>query len=345
MSLQRLIGIGVLLFSGSLFAREQLGQLKVDNLVVRPQFYLVEPAKAEFQIGDSLFSVRWDMDTRIGAVFTVGAKTLLGTSVHYTDNVSEDLGFIEAYGEYLSDYGTFRAGLQPVMLGNEGAVGESDLDMPRSLLYQRRLAPLRDVGFSYAVDFNGYFTRLMVHNGESGSNIDGRPWVTGRWGWSKPGRWRLGFSGQTGSTKPTATVGSNDTLAGVDENENAQWRMGGPFLVWTPHQWRVAVEGYLGEMDQRSEVRKYSVGYVKVSYEGPKWFWGLRFDQFDPNHSVDSDIERQVSLAFGMTSERRTSRVFLVLTKAFEVGSQQPNDELRLIWHLTPQLPAAVPEL
>src|SRR5690242_12703369 len=123
----RLLWIFLLLTSSGAWAREQLGQLKVDNLVVRPQFHLIEPAKADFQIGESLFSIRWEMDTRIAAVFTVGAKTLLGTSIHYTPAVSEDLGFIEGYGEYTSDYGVFRAGLQPVMLGNEGAVGEADL--------------------------------------------------------------------------------------------------------------------------------------------------------------------------------------------------------------------------
>lgn len=335
----------LMLLSFAAGAREQLGQLKVDNLVVRPQFTLLEPGKSNFELGESLFSVRWDMDTRIGAVFTVGAKDLIGTSTHFVDKLTEDLGFIEAYGEYNFEYGVIRAGLQPVGFGIEGGIGEADLDMPRSLLYQKRIVPLRDIGLSYAVDHNGFFTRVMVHNGESGANVDGRPWYTGKWGWAKPGRWRLGFAGQTGSTKPESTTTSADTLSGVDPSKEAQWRIGGPFVVWTPHRWRFALEGYVGELVQGREARKHSAAYSSVAYAGPTYFVGFRYDQFDPNHDVDGNLDRQMTLALGILSERRTSRIFLVATKVFEENKQIPNDEIRLIWHLTPLLPNAVPEL
>jgi hypothetical protein len=326
-------------------AREQLGRIEIDNLVLRPQFTLLEPAKANFELGESLFAVRWEMDARVRAVFAVGSKTLLGTSVHFADELPEELGFVEAYGEYESDYGTFRAGLQPVGLGFEGNVREADMDMPRSLIYQRRLAPLRDIGVSYEVDYNGYFTRLMVHNGESGANEDGRPWYTGRWGWGTPDRWRVGFGGQTGTTKPESTSVTDDELAGVNEDEEAQWRMGGPFIVWTPHRWRVALEAYLGELVQNEDLRKFSAGNLTVAYTGRKWFVGLRYDHFDPNHDNKTDLERNVSLALGLTSERRTSRLYLVGTKVFEESGQVPNDELLLIWHLTPEIPVAIPGL
>ena len=148
-------------------AREQLGRIEIDQLVIRPQFRLLEPANANFELGESLFAVRWEMDSRVSAVFTVGSNALLGQSVHFVDEVTEDLGFVETYGQFVSDYGTLRAGLQPVGLGFEGNVAEADMDLPRSLVYERRLAPLRDIGVSYAIDFNGFFTRMMIHNGES----------------------------------------------------------------------------------------------------------------------------------------------------------------------------------
>ncbi len=321
-------------------AREQLGNLKVDNLVVRPQVRLLEPGKSNFELGESLFSVRWDMDTRIGAVFTVGAKDLIGTSAHFASTVNQDLGFIEAYGEYNFDYGVIRAGLQPVAFGFEGMIGEADLDMPRSLLYQNRIVPLRDIGLSYGVQHNGFFTRLMVHNGESGANADDRPWYTAKWGWEKSNRWLLGFAGQTGSTKPASTSLSADTLAGVDPTKSALWRLGGPFVVWTPHRWRLAFEAHLGELDQDKDLRKFSAGYLSLNYLGPVWFVGFRYDQFDPNHDVSGNMSRQLNLTLGRLSERRTSRLFLVLSKVFEESKQIPNDELRLVWHLTPLLPA-----
>lgn len=329
----------------SVSAREQLGELKIDTLVLRPQFRLIEPAEANFELGESLFALRWKMDLQISAVFAVGAQTLLGTSVHFADRVTEELGFIEAYGEYVSNYGTLRAGLQPVGFGYEGNVVESDLDMPRSLIYQRRLAPLRDIGLSYAIEHEGFFTRVMIHNGESGPNVDGRPWYTARWGWGRPDRLRLGVAGQTGTTKPESTLTSTDTLASVDPSRPAHWRMGGPFVVWTPQRWRLILESYVGEVVQDDDIRKYSVGNLSLSYTGEQWFAGLRYDQFDPNHDVTRDLERNVSLAVGLLSRRRTSRLFLVGTKVFEESKQIPNDVLLLIWHLTPELPVSIPEL
>ncbi len=326
-------------------AREQLGKIEIDQLVVRPQFKVIEPAKANFELGESLFAVRWEMDQQISAVFTVGSRELLGTSTHFTDEVTEDLGFVETYGQYISNYGTFRAGLQPVVMGYEGNVAEADMDFPRSLIYQRRLVPLRDIGVSYAVDYNGYFTRMMVHNGESGPNKDGRPWYTGRWGWGAPDRIRVGFAGTTGTTKPESTLLSNDSLANVDPTKDAQWRMGGPFVVWTPGRWRTVFEFYLGEVVQDNDIRKHSAGNLTMSYTGPKWFTGLRYDHFDPNHDNKTDLERHVSLAIGFTTSRRTSRVYLVGTKVFEESGQVPNDQLLLIWHLTPEIPVAIPEL
>ncbi len=318
-------------------AREALGEVKVDNLVVRPQFHLVEPAKGDFKIGESLFSVRWLMDEKTSAVFTIGSKSLLGTSVHYTNVENEDLGFVEAYGEYKFDYGTFRAGLQPVEYSLEGKIPEADLNMPRTLIFQKRWVPLRDVGLSYEISNDGYFTHIMVHNGESGPNLDGRPWVTAIWGWEGL-RLRMGLAGQTGSTKPESTSSSADTLAGVDPSFEAQWRQGGPFIQWTPPNWQMRLEVDLGELVQEEKIRKYSSGSFTVTHELNSFFWGLRYDQVDPNQSRDNDRISEVSLALGLVSARRTSRLFLVGAKVFEEGAQIPNDELRLIWHLTPQL-------
>jgi hypothetical protein len=326
-------------------AREQLGLLKVDNLVIRPQFYLLEPALGDFQLGESLFSVRWEMDTKIDAVFTVGAKDLIGTSTHYVEELGEDLGFIEAYGEYSSSYGKVRAGLQPVAFGYEGSLGEADLNMPRSLVYQKRLVPLRDIGLSYQIEYMGFFTRMMVHNGESGANVDGRPWYTANWGWRDQRRWQFGLSGQTGTTKPESTNLSQDQLAGVDPLKPAHWRLGGPFMVWTPHRWRLIFEGHVGEVTQEKVTNKYGVGNVSLTHTGEPWFWGIRYDHLDPHLDQDGDQQRQISLSVGYLSERNTSRVFLVVSKVFEETRQLPNDELRLVWHLTPRLPAQNHEL
>jgi hypothetical protein len=332
-----LISLGFL-FS-NLAQAEQFGLLKIDSLVLRPQFRVAEPSDGDFAIGESMFSVRWRMDQRTSAVFAVGAKNLLGTSIHYKETVTEDLGFVEGYGEFAFEYGTIRAGLLPVDFGLEGSRREADLDLDRSLLFARRWVPLRDIGLSYRIDYDGYFTRLMVHNGESDANVDGRMWYTGAWGYESPRLFQFGVAGQTGSTKPESTNASNDSMAGVDPSREAKWRMGGPFAAWTPHHWRLELEVYLGELVQAELIRKFSTGHVSFGYEWTNWSLHARYDQIDPDQGVDGNRETRPSVAFGYLSERRTSKVYVLLTKVIEESNQVPNDEIRLIWHLTPEIP------
>src|SRR5512135_2055875 len=190
--------------------REQLGELKIDSLVLRPQFSMTEGGGNNFSLGESLFAVRWRMDTHISGVFAVGSQDLLGTTQLYTPTLSENLGFVEAYGEYTGAYGTFRAGLQPLNFGLDGGVSEEDLDIHRSMLFSERLVALRDIGVSYRIKNNGFFTSVMVHNGESGPNVDNRAWYTANWGWTDDYRLRLGVAGQTGTTKPESTLATGD---------------------------------------------------------------------------------------------------------------------------------------
>ncbi|MBX7230801.1 MAG: hypothetical protein K1X29_01820 [Bdellovibrionales bacterium] len=322
----------------SLWASEQLGDLKVEGLVLRPQFEFLEPRKAQFALGESLFTLGWEMDHSIRTVFSVGAKTLIGPMAHFVSNkqVSEDLGFIEAYGEYEFNYGRIRAGLQPVQFGLEGDINESNLDLPRSLLFQRRVVALRDIGISYYVDNNHFFTQLMLHNGVGVGNPQGHLWYTAKWGWKDERHWSVGLSGQIGSTNSERTVESEDSLAEVDVHRSAQWRIMGPFMMWDSKRWKITGEGYLGNLIQDQKTKSFSVGHLDVDYSVNAWFFGFRFDHFDGQWSQNGNLESQFSLATGFRSENQTSRIYLVATKSIEEGTQIPNDEIRLVWHLTP---------
>ncbi len=317
--------------------REQLGTLKIEELVLRPQFRLREPAAGDFQLGESMFSLRWQMDSAVSGVIAVGSAELIGKAHNFTDQINTDLKFIEAYAEYASPYGIFRAGMQPVRFGVEGRERESDLQIGRSLFYQRRLLALRDIGFSYEIENNGFFTSFMIHNGESDTNLDGRIFYTANWGWIQSNRLQIGAAGTTGTTKPVSTSTSNDTIAGVDPTQAAQWRMMGPFILWTPPRWRIDLEAYAGEMVQLKEVRKYSAGHLEVGFDFKSGIGVMgRYDRFDPNHQKDGDTITQASLGVSWKSQRENSRIYLVATKVIEESTQIPNDEIRLIWHLTP---------
>lgn len=343
MNFTRWIPAALLLISMSALANpekpgENLGRLKVSDVLLRPEFTLKEPQKGAFSLGDSSLAVEWDLRDEFSGVIRVGPRSLLNPLAHFTDTVNSDIVLVEAYAQYTHPYlGRIRLGRQPILFGMEGQKTEGELIFPRPLLYQMRAMGLRDVGISYEIDNNNYYTSVMVHNGEGDTDKDGRMWYTGRWGY-RANRFELGASGQTGTTTPESTASSNDTLAGVDPSKSAKWRIYGFHVVWTPPRLITELESYMGEMEQDKATRKFYTGHFDIGYEFSKKFSShLRVDVFDPDNKVDDDAVYQGSVALVWTNESRNSRLILVGTKTHEEGHHQTaNDEARLIWSLSP---------
>lgn len=329
----------LVLFTGlahGLVLREDIGELKIHDLLIRPNFMLKEPHNGAFSVGESSFALRWELEHTYAGVVRVGPKTLMNPLARYTATVEEDIMLVEAYAEIYGAYGRARLGRLPIGFGHEGEQWERQLIFPRSLLFQRRLMMLRDVGFSYEIEHNRFYTGMTVHNGESDTDKDGRVWYTARWGY-RTERFDVGFSGQTGSTKPTATSASTDTFAGVDPLKEAKWRMGGLFASMNYAKWDWVIEAYLGEREQEKQVVKYSTGHTDLSHQFTDEFSAhIRYDFLDPNNTVKTDLERQVSLALVLSNKTHSSNIILVGTKVLEQAGQVNNDELRLIWSLSP---------
>lgn len=341
-SMRMRVAISGLLFTLSSAAHavilhEDIGELKIHDLLLRPNFLLQEPQKAAFSIGESSFALRWELEKRYAGVIRVGPRTLLNPLARYSATVDEDIVFIEAFAEYNDEaYGRFRFGRLPVEFGVEGRKWERDLIFPRSLLFQKRAMMLRDVGAAYDISYNHFYTGIVAHNGESDRDMDGRTWYTARWGY-KGEFFDVGVEGQTGSTKPAATSLSTDTLAGVDPTKEAKWRLGGINAAMTISRLEWTIEAYFGEREQEQEIVKFSTGHSDLSYEFSKTFSShLRYDFFDPNQRTYGDLERQVSLALVLSNKTRSSNLILVGTKGVEQGASVANDELRLIWSLSP---------
>lgn len=334
--IMRLALCGLIFLSAEVMA-ENLGRFEVKEVVLRPRFDLLEPAQGNFTLGESMASLAWMMEPGVSAQVSVGPDLLLGKTVHFTDTQTDQIALIEGYGEFAHVYGVWRLGMQPVGLSLEGQRRESELQMPRGLLYRSRWVGLRDLGLSYAVENNGYFTRLMVHNGEGGRNTDGRPWYTGAWGWRDGLRLNLGVNGQTGTTKPSSTSSTSNILGGVDVSKEALWRIGGPFISWTPPRWRVELEYLAGEVEQQDAVKSYSWGRFELQHQASQqWTWGLRYEYQDSHRDIRQNEIEEISLALGLKTHRSTSVVWLMGTKALEKGSETPNDRLLLMWQLSP---------
>lgn len=329
----------LLIGSGHAFAArdEILGRLEVSEILLKPYFLLKEGSQSEFLIGDTSFTMSWYKDELISSRLKIGSADLLNKPVHYKPAVTEDLKIVEAFAQVKGAYGEARLGLIPLDYGLEGATTEGELIFPRSLLFKTHIIGLRDYGASYKISDRGFYTRLAVHNGESDRNLDGRMWMTSTWGYDGLKNMRLGISGQTGSTKPISTSTSTGTLAGVDINKEAKWRMVDLFASWRPRYWTLTLEATMGDLLQEKEVRKFYVGHFDIAYElSDKWGLQARYDMYDPNNKLKDDIQTEISAGAAYKSEHETSVIYLIATKILEQGKEKANDEIRLIWRVTP---------
>lgn len=316
--------------------REEIGELKIHDLLLRPEFLLAEPGDGKFSIGESSFALRWELEESYQGVIRLGSKTLINPPARYTSVVEDDIVLIEAYGQFSHPYGRFRLGRLPVEFGYEGQQWERNLIFPRSLMFQKRVTNLRDMGFSYEITQNDFFTGVVIHNGEGEDDQDGRAWYTGRWGYRRD-TFEVGINGQTGTTKPNATNTSGDTLAGVDPASEAKWRMGGVYAAYHGRRWQLVVEAYGGEREQETKEGRFAVGHTDLSHEFSRLFSAhLRYDHFDPNLKISGDLVREASLALMISNKTHSSNLIIVGTKVYEESNQQANDELRLIWSLSP---------
>jgi len=315
---------------------EDIGELKIHDLLLRPSFLLKEPKQGFFSIGESSFALKWVLEERFSSVIRIGPRSLLNPLARYSDTVSDEVTLVEAFAQYEDDYGRLRLGRLPVEFGLEGRMWERHLIFPRSLLFKKRAMMLRDVGASYDISHNNWYTGVTVHNGESDQTSDGRTWYTARWGF-RDQNFELGLAGQTGSTKPDVTNNSNDTLANVDPTREAKWRIGGLFSAIQRRRWQWAFEFYGGELEQQDHVEKYLTGHTDFGYEFSKTYSAyMRFDFFDPWMNKNGNSTREISLAVVMSNSTKSSNLILVGTKVFEESPQIANDELRLIWSLSP---------
>lgn len=318
--------------------REDIGELKIHDLLIRPNFALKKPRDGGFSIGESSFALRWELEDKFSGVVRIGPWSLLNPVARFSSDVKSDITLVEAFAEYDHPYGRIRMGTLPVEFGYEGKQWERALIFPRALLFRKRAMMLRDLGASYEISYNGFFTGLVVHNGKSDTNVDGQIWYTARWGY-KGDDFEVGLAGQTGWTRPIATKTSNDTLAGVDPTQTEKWRIGGLYGALTRPSFEWVAEFYMGTLDQESQTHNYYTGHTDFGYEWTKAFsTHFRYDLFEPNTRAGHDLEENLSLALVMSNRTKSSNLILVGTKVLAQSGATPTvtDEVRLIWNLSP---------
>src|SRR5689334_13467318 len=100
--------------SSASILREDIGELKSHDLLLRPNFMFQEGREGNFSIGESSFALRWELEHKYAGVVRIGPRTLLNPTARYSSTVADDIMLVEAYAEYNDVYGRFRMGRLPV---------------------------------------------------------------------------------------------------------------------------------------------------------------------------------------------------------------------------------------
>ncbi|MCB0350283.1 MAG: hypothetical protein KDD38_03810 [Bdellovibrionales bacterium] len=325
-----------LLFSLNSSADEPVGTLSIEMLRLRPTLLSDESVGASFSLSDSAFGLSWRKNKKLSAYVEVSSELSRNLPVYYSAAQVDRIGFSMAYAEYLGVYGRIRFGLIPLNFGYDGVLASHENIYNNALPYSERIIGLTDQGISFYTENNGYYTELVVHNGEIDTASDGRIWTSGNWGFTNGRHFRTQLSLQTGYVK-SSVASSTNSLAGVLPNQTALWRNGIFFLNWYPRNWNIVAQIGGGEVKQDSQEGRYNNSMIEVTRSISKNFTaGFRYDQLDPDRKTDGDILTDLSLALTFKSADSTSQVIVLATKSIEESGEIPDDQLRLVWLLTP---------
>ncbi len=319
-------------------AAEPLGEIAVHRLLVEPSFQAAEPKTASFSLSRMLVGFRWKNDARWWAEIVVGNLELLGRPARYGENLTGH-GLLEAFGEYESGIGNFRAGLIPINYGMETGSREEVLVFPRSLIYQKRFLSIRDVGLNYFIQQKNFFTSLAVHNGEGNTDLDNRAWVTAKWAYRRPHE-EFGISAQVGQTNSLSTgvatdLSQDEFFTSTDEHK---LRLGSLYGYKDSERFETHASVYLAEvLGEQNLTRQFAGGTFDL-----RWKWTdqnhflLRYDELRSNPSTGRHKEMQVILGMAIHNWNQTSTVFVYAIKNLAEPVERADDRLQISWRYTP---------
>ena len=320
---------------------EDIGTLKLSDVFLEPGFKYVEGQGGEFQLGSSYLAVTWRRDDLISAVLKVGSKQLIGVPSRYAPApAADEIAVIEGYAQIDSDYGRVRMGLIPISFGLEGGDIERQLRFPRSLMFQSRFLNLRDLGVSYRIAVNGFFSEWAVHNGEGGTERDHETWFTGNWGWESGRAFRIGISGAVGRTNPKSTDpsgASGSKQTGFRTDEPARLRIANAFLDWVPDPIRVSIEATAGDTFQGEEVMKFRALHADLEWR----IWQslslmTRYDVMNPRNDVDDSEITEYTAGLSIRSRYENSVLYVLGTKRVQRNVTPDVHIGMVIWRITP---------
>ncbi len=332
------------IFDQASVEQERLGKVYLSDLFLSPRFDHAEPKTGKFLIGRSYIAADWTQGELVSGHFAFGTKSLLGVPARYGTVSSEDFAIVEAYSQLASDFGRLRIGLQPIPFGLESGLFEANLRFERSLLYQHGWIGLRDIGLGYSISNAGFFSDWLIHNGESGQELDNQTWFTSRIGYHK-NYFTAGISAQTGNTSPLSTDPSGKfagtpagslSSAGINIDQGAKFRFFNLFMAYRSNDIEASIEATTADIYQGQTNYHPNAGHLDV-FIPFKESWGalIRYDYLDPKNSI-SPTNQQFTIGACYRSLFETSNLYIYASRNVLLAPQNDSHQILLVWRLSP---------
>ncbi len=326
-------------------ADEKVGTFSLDNIVLRPTYLSQEGQGGRFSLEDSQIGLSWRKDRHWSAHFDLGDTSYRNLPIYYGQNSpmytgqnTAQFGLVDGYAEYDGVYGRVRAGLLPVDFGYEGTLDPAHRYFFYSQSIANRLVALDDEGVSFYTEHEGFFTELVLHNGSGDQSNSGNVWVTGNWGYAYMQNFKWEMSLQTGYIPGSATTNTqNVTVADFQPGVMARVRNGVMYVEYSPVYWDAIAEIGGGELVQDSKTSRYDYQLAQVTHNFTRNLSaGMRYDFYNPNMGMSGLGQTEMTALLMLKSDDGTSDLLFEGTKHFYETNQIHDDQLRVVWLLTP---------
>ncbi len=332
------------IFDQASVEQERLGKVFLSDLFLSPRFNYAEPKSGQFQIGRSYAAADWSRGELVSGHFAFGTKSLLGVPTRYGVVNGQDFAMVEGYAQLSSDYGRVRLGLQPIPFGLETGINEANLRFERSLLFQRGFMGIRDIGLGYSISNDGFFNDWLIHNGESGQELDNQTWFTTRVGYHQ-NFFTGGLSAQTGKTNPQATDPSGNLAStpagsfpatGINIDQGAKYRFFNIFFSYRSKDIESGIEFTTIDIYQTGQNTHPNTGHLDV-FVPFKEVWGalFRYDYFEPKDST-SPTSQQYTIGACYRSRFETSNLYLYGSRNVLPAPLNDSHQVLLVWRVSP---------
>lgn len=332
----------LIIFSVKAFAEgERLGFFRFSEFSLSPRVSLEEPRKGGFELKDSWIGFEWTrdegQDQDLSGEISFGSPDLVEPAIWYAPKTSQ-VELVTAAVKAKTSLMDIRAGLIPVANGYEGANPEWELQLPPTRLRRHRWFAKRDYGLEFAATTRPFTTKLTVHNGESGPNVDQKLWMTSMWKYEDSWGYGALLTAQVGGTSPTSTTGSiaNNAEEGFsfDPTDSSKIRHASMAIY---HRWNrhlILLEGGRGEVIQKDEKKPFGWGHFDICANlGGDLNLLFRYEYSQSDFKRSESIVKSYGAGVSTTSRDRLTSVTLWANKNQEEPERQ-NDEALLIFRI-----------